>query len=191
MKNMNKNIMKIHLFALTAAAAALTLTACSGQPAPAGSAPETQTPAAAEPASTEPAAPVQAAPAEADTPVQTAPAEPETPARTVSYVMLLQGSEATVYPDVSDTEIVFWDSASAGQIIAVAKYAQPMSGAADALRDCDFTDLDEDGNSDLTANFSFPDGTTASLLWFYTDGGFVYNAEFSLLPGDAPAGDAE
>ena len=43
----------------------------------------------------------------------------------------------------------------------------------------------------LIAEFSFADGSTASLLWFYSDGGLVYNAEFSLLPGDAPAGDAE
>ena len=120
-----------------------------------------------------------------------ADAAPDVPKRTITYSMLLDGKEQTVYLDVSDEEITLWDSASAGQIIAVAKYAQPMSGASDALKDCDFTDLDEDGNSDLTANFSFTDGTTASLTWFYTDGGFVYNEEFSVLPGDTPAGDAE
>ena len=118
-------------------------------------------------------------------------AAPDAPERTITYSMLLDGKEQAVYLDVSDEEITLWDSASAGQIIAVAKYAQPMSGAADALQNCDFTDLDEDGSSDLTANFSFTDGTTASLTWFYTDGGFVYNEEFSALPGDAPAGNAE
>ena len=118
-------------------------------------------------------------------------ASPDAPERTITYSMLLDGKEQAVYLDVSDEEITLWDSASAGQIIAVAKYAQPMSGAADALKDCDFIDLDEDGNSDLTANFSFTDGTTASLTWFYADGGFVYNEEFSVLPGDTPAGNAE
>lgn len=116
---------------------------------------------------------------------------PDVPERSITYSMLLDGKEQAVYLDVSDEEITLWDSASAGQIIAVAKYAQPISGAAEALQDCDFTNLDENGNSDLTANFSFTDGTTANLTWFYVDGSFVYNEEFSVLPGDAPAGNAE
>ena len=78
-----------------------------------------------------------------------------------------------------------------GQIAAVAKFAQAMPGAANALQSCDFTDLDGDGNSDLTADFTFADGSAASLLWFYADGGFVYNAEFSILPGEAPANGGE
>ena len=118
-------------------------------------------------------------------------ASADAPERTITYSMLLDGKEQAVYLDVSDEEITLWDSASAGQIIAVAKYAQPMSGAADALQNCDFTDLDEDGNSDLTANFSFTDGATANLIWFYADDGFVYNEEFSVLPGNAPAGNGE
>lgn len=101
--------------------------------------------------------------------------------------MLLGGSEQTVYLDVSDEEILLWDNASGGQLIAVAKYAQAMQGAQDALQSCDFTDLDGDGSSELTAIFRFPDGTNASLVWFYTDGGFVYNPEFSILPGEPSA----
>lgn len=107
--------------------------------------------------------------------------------RTVSSTMLRNSAEVTVYLEVSDTEIGFWDSASDGQLLAVAKYPENFMDAADALTDCDYTDLDEDGNSDLTANFTFADGSTASLVWFYTDGGFVYNEEFSRLPGDVPA----
>ncbi len=72
-----------------------------------------------------------------------------------------------------------------------ARYARPMPGAADALRELDFTDLDGDGNSELSAGFSFPDGTSASLLWFYTDGGFVYSEEFSVQPGETPPAGAE
>lgn len=159
----------------------LALTACSRQQAPDASLPavqaqpEAEAPQAAEPELSEPAVPAE-------------PAEPEAPARTVSYAMLLDGTETTVYPEVSDAEIIFWDSAAGGQIAAVAKFAQAMPGAADALQSCDFTDLDGDGNSDLTATFTFADGSSASLLWFYTDGGFVYNEEFSILPGEAPAG---
>ena len=62
-----------------------------------------------------------------------------------------------------------------------------MQGAQDALQSCDFTDLDGDGSSELTAIFRFPDGTNASLVWFYTDGSFVYNPEFSILPGEPSA----
>ena len=101
--------------------------------------------------------------------------------------MLLGGEQTTVYLEVNDAEITLWDSACGGQRIAAAKYAQPMPGAAKALQACVFTDLDGDGNSELTANFSFQDGASASLTWFYADGGFVYNEEFSVLPGYAPA----
>ena len=75
--------------------------------------------------------------------------------------MLLGGSEQTVYLDVSDEEILLWDNAS--------------------------DDLDGNSSSELTAIFRFPDGTNASLVWFYTDGGFVYNPEFSILPGEPSA----
>lgn len=125
-------------------------------------------------------------------PQETENAEKSTqPERTVSGTMLRNGAEAKVYLEVSDTEIGFWDSASDGQLLAVARYPETITDAADALTDCDYTDLDEDGNSDLTANFTFADGSTASLVWFYADGGFVYNEEFSMLPGDVPASGSE
>ena len=169
------------LLAALAGTMLLALTACSRQQAPDASLPAADVPPAvqaqpeAEPELSEPAVPAE-------------PAEPEAPARTVSYAMLLGGAETTVYPEVSDAEIIFWDSAVGGQIAAVAKFAQAMPGAADALQSCDFTDLDGDGNSELSASFTFADGSAASLLWFYTDGGFVYNEEFSVLPGEASAG---
>ena len=50
-------------------------------------------------------------------------------------------------------------------------------------------DLDGDGNSDFAAWFRFEDGSTASLMWFFADGGFVYNEEFSQLPGSASGGE--
>ena len=105
--------------------------------------------------------------------------------------MLLHGEETQAYAAVSDEEICLWDSASGGTLLAVARYPQTLAGAASALQHCDFSDLDEDGSSELTAVFSFADGTGASLTWFYTDGSLVYNEEFSTLPGEAPAGGAE
>ncbi len=193
---MHQHSMKRKAFAL-AALMALTLTACSSETPPV-SAPEASTP----PAQSEAAAPItQAEPVTADAPdtpeepvTASEPATPDTPAepeRAMAGAMLLDSKEQTVYSDISDTEIILWDSASGGQIVAVAKFPQPMQGAAEALQACDFTDLDGDGTSDLTASFSFPDGTAASLLWFYTDGGLVYNEEFSILPGEAHAGGAE
>ena len=60
------------------------------------------------------------------------------------------------------------------------------AGAAAALTDCDHQDLDGDGCSDFGAAFTFPDGSTASLLWLSVDGEFVCQEEFSQLPGDPP-----
>lgn len=44
-----------------------------------------------------------------------------------------------------------------------------------------------DSPRDLTAEFAFADGSTASLVWFYADGGLVYNGEFSRLPDETSA----
>ena len=119
--------------------------------------------------------------------VSASDSEAPTSERTATGTMLLDGKETTVYLEVSDTEINFWDNASGGKLLAIAKYPETLAGAADALKGCDYTDLDEDGNSDLTAEFIFTDGSTASLVWFYADGGLIYDEEFSRLPGDATA----
>ena len=105
--------------------------------------------------------------------------------------MLLSGEQTEVFAAVTDEELCLWDAASGGKLLAVARFPYALSGAKDALVSCDFTDLDGDGISDLTAEFAFADSSTASLLWFYADGGLVYNAEFSILSGEAPAGNAE
>ena len=117
--------------------------------------------------------------------------EEAAPERTVTGTMLLNGVETAVYLDVSDTEINFRDSASGGTLLAVAKYPEALTGAAEALKSCDYTDLDGDGSSELTAEFTFADGSTASLVWFHTDGGLIYNEEFSRLPGELPASGGE
>ncbi len=101
--------------------------------------------------------------------------------------ILLHGEEKEAFAAVTDEEICLWDSNSGGQLLAVARFPVTLSGAKDALNSCDFTDLDGDGSSELTAEFSFADGSTASLIWFYADGGLIYNEEFSRLPGDATA----
>lgn len=120
---------------------------------------------------------------------QASASDREAPAseRAITGTMLLDGKETAAYLEVSDTEINFWDSASGGKLLTVARYPEALAGAADALKSCDYTDLDEDGNSDLTAEFAFADGGTASLVWFYADGGLIYNEEFSRLPGEPTA----
>ena len=116
-----------------------------------------------------------------------AAAATEAAERTVTGTLLRDSKEETAYLEVSDTEIVLWDSAAGGALLGTAKYPQALPGAEAALQSCDWTDLDEDGNSELTAEFSFSDGTTASLVWFCVDGGYVYNEEFSRLPGEPTA----
>lgn len=108
-------------------------------------------------------------------------------ARTAVGSLTLDGVSYDAYADVSEQEICFWDAASGGRLLAVARYPETLTGAKEALTGCDLTDLDADGCSDLSAEFSFPDGSSASLLWFYSGGSFVYNAEFSILPGEQNA----
>lgn len=152
--------------------------------------PTTEAGAPASEPSERPAAETESpAPADAEQPPVTA--EAPAPERTVTGTMLLDGKETAVYLDVSDTEILFWDSASGGTLLAVARYPETLAGAADALESCDYTDLDADGSSEVAAEFSFADGSTASLVWFYTDGGLVYNEEFSRLPGESAASGAD
>ena len=117
-------------------------------------------------------------------------AEVSTPERAISCTILLSGKETEAFLDVSNGTIAFWDQASAGNLLAEAAYPEEIPAAAEALDSWDLTDLDGDGNSDLAVWFRFEDGTSASLLWFFTDGGFVYNEEFSQLPGNAAMGEA-
>ena len=128
---------------------------------------------------------VPPAPAQSTDAAQSAPAESGAAERTRTATVLLDGQETTAYLDVTDEDIQFWDSPSGGTLLAAARYPKALPGAADALESCDLTDLDGDGNSDLSASFRFgEDG--AQLLWFYIDGGFAYNKEFSWLPGETP-----
>ncbi|WP_295865778.1 hypothetical protein [uncultured Oscillibacter sp.] len=128
---------------------------------------------------------VPPAPAQSTEAAQSAPAESGAAERTRTETVLLDGQETTAYLDVTDEDIQFWDSPSGGTLLAAARYPKALPGAADALESCDLTDLDGDGNSDLSASFRFgEDG--AQLLWFYADGGFAYNEEFSWLPGETP-----
>lgn len=162
------------LCALSALVMAAGLTACGKTAA----GPETVPPAPAQ--SAEAAQPAQSAEA-----AQSAPAESGAAERARTEIVLLDGQETTAYLDVTDEDIQFWDSPSGGTILAAARYPKALPGAADALESCDLTDLDGDGNSDLSASFRF--GTNgAPLLWFYADGGFSYNEEFSWLPGETP-----
>ena len=162
------------LCALSALVMAAGLTACGKTAA----GPETVPPASAQ--SAEAAQSAQSGGA-----AQSAPAESGAAERTRTETVLLDGQEATAYLNVTDEDIQFWDSPSGGTLLAAARYPKALPGAADALESCDLTDLDGDGNSDLSASFRFG-ADSAQLLWFYADGGFDYNEEFSWLPGETP-----
>ena len=177
---------KSMLTTMLAALLLFTLTACAGTPAIELEAPTMQA---------EPSPAVQPKAAEPEpTIIPSAEAAdeqlPQPEARPFVGTMLLNGEQTEAFAAVADEELCLWDAASGGQLLAVARFPYTLSGAKDALAGCDFTDLDGDGDSDLTASFSFSDGSTASLLWFYTDGGLVYNEEFSILPGEDFAGNA-
>lgn len=113
-------------------------------------------------------------------------ADTSSPERLLTGTFLLNGEEIPVRLDISDTELSVRCQLS-GELLAAAGYPQELAGAAEALESWDASDLDGDGNSDLSAEFSFADGSTASLLWFYSDGSFAYNEEFSRLPGEPDA----
>ena len=165
------------LCALSALVMAAGLTAC-GRSAGLGPAPET-----VPPASTQSAEAAQSA--QSGGAARSAPAESGAAERTRTETVLLDGQETTAYLNVTDEDIQFWDSPSGGTLLAAARYPKALPGAADALESCDLTDLDGDGNSDLSASFRFG-ADSAQLLWFYADGGFAYNEEFSWLPGETP-----
>lgn len=165
------------LCALSALVMAAGLTAC-GRSAGPGPAPETVPPASAQ--SAEAAQSAQSGGA-----AQSAPAESGAAERTRTETVLLDGQETTAYLDVTDEDIQFWDSPFGGTLLAAARYPKALPGAADALESCDLTDLDGDGNSDLSASFRFG-ADSAQLLWFCADSGFAYNEEFSWLPGETP-----
>ena len=162
------------LCALSALVMAAGLTACGKTAA----GPET-----VPPASTQSAEAAQSA--QSGGAAQSAPAESGAVERTRTETVLLDGQETTAYLNVTDEDIQFWDSPSGGTLLAAARYPKALPGAADALESCDLTDLDGDGNSDLSASFRFG-ADSAQLLWFYADGGFAYNEEFSWLPGETP-----
>ena len=187
--------MKKNILALVAALSLLlALSACSS-PAAAktmdtpNQLEQTEQPETAAPAVSEPQKEPEQMPDPASISDDTRTRQPES--RPCVGTMLLNGESLDAFAAVTDEEICLWDSASGGQLLAVARFPIALAGAKDALESCDFTDLDGDGSSELSAEFSFADGSTASLVWFYADGGLVYNEEFSRLPGEAPAAGTE
>ena len=121
-----------------------------------------------------------------ETQISAGDADDSSPEHLLTGTFFLDGEEVPVRLDVSDTELTVWSPLDGG-LLAAAGYPQELAGVAEALESWEFSDFDGDGNSDLSAEFAFSDGSTASLLWFYSDGGFAYNEEFSRLPGEPDA----
>lgn len=69
-----------------------------------------------------------------------------------------------------------------------------FTGSVQCQRGVFFIDWHKPGTDSLSFRYGrcfgvFSDGTSAKLTWFYVDGGFTYNEEFSILPGDEPKGE--
>lgn len=99
--------------------------------------------------------------------------------------MVLEGESIDVCVCVEDEQILFYRDEATQELLAQGDYPIHLENVAESFYACDFEDIDQDGNSDLTVNFAFPDGSQAIFLWFWVDGqGYVLNEEFSQLPGE-------
>ena len=117
-------------------------------------------------------------------PETTAPDWRETTVITARESVLTDGSAQAMCLCVDDEAIRFYPDSPEKKLHAEARYPAVMAGAAQAQVDFDLTDLDADGNSDLTAFFRFADGGDAMLTWLWDkQEGFLFNEEFSSLPG--------
>lgn len=104
---------------------------------------------------------------------------------TLRSTMLYGGEPVDVCVCVGDTEILIYRDAPEQEMLAQAGYPILLEHGEQALTACEFEDIDQDGYSELTANYTLPDGTEASFLWFWTEGeGYTLNQEFSRLPGE-------
>jgi len=97
------------------------------------------------------------------------------------------GEEIEVCIIVTDEGITFYRNDASQKIVAELPYPFSMQNAAAAFVGCDLADLDNDRNTDPAVSFTFSNGETANLLWFYIDGEYLYNEEFSYLPGEGSA----
>lgn len=99
--------------------------------------------------------------------------------------MVLEGEPIDVCVYVEDEKVLFFRDEPAQELLTQGDYPIRLENAAEFFDNCDFEDIDQDGNSDLTVNFAFPDGSQAIFLWFWVDGqGYVLNEEFSQLLGE-------
>lgn len=118
------------------------------------------------------------------TPETTGPDWRETAAITARASVLTNGNTQPMCLCVDSEAIRFYPDSAQQQLYGEARYPAVMADAPDATTEFDLTDLDADGNSDLTALFRFADGSDAMLTWLWdTDAGFLFNEEFSRLPG--------
>lgn len=71
------------------------------------------------------------------------------------------------------------------KLLVQGDYPMCLENATEYFDTCDFEDIDQDGNSDLTVSFAFSESSQAMFLWFWVDGqGYVLNEEFPQFPGE-------
>lgn len=101
---------------------------------------------------------------------------------------LWQGQQTKVILKAGATGVsVFRDDGNGEKLVTAV--LPKLLGIPDMM-ELDTTDLTDDGYSDLNVILSYPDGSTATVLWLSAGDTLYYNEEFSILPGElSPRGE--
>lgn len=101
---------------------------------------------------------------------------------------LWQGQQIQVTVKAGITGVSVFRTGAAGEKLVTAVLPR-LLGIPD-MAELDTTDLTDDGYSDLNMILSYPDGSSAVVLWLSAGDTLYYNEEFSVLPGElSPRGE--
>ena len=100
-------------------------------------------------------------------------------------IMVIEGEPIDVCVCVEDEQILFYCDEPMQELLVQGDYPIRLENATEYFDTCDFKDIDQDGNSDLSVSFAFSDSSQVMFLWFRVDGqGCVLNEESSQFPGE-------
>lgn len=102
----------------------------------------------------------------------------------IAGTILQDGEEVSVLGIMDDEGLSLYADSEEQTLIGRLEIGDTYEGAYDALTSYDLSDLDGDGYSDPTLTFEFADGDRARLIWFWSDGSYVLNHEFSTMKGE-------
>lgn len=100
--------------------------------------------------------------------------------------MMYGGESVKVCICVEDEKALIYRDEPVQELLAQADYPEALENGTGNLSTCEFEDLDQDGNSELTLTFDRPDGGQAVFQWLWIDGeGYVLNEEFPQITDKA------